>query len=147
MFLTLTLPSYGAVQDGAPADPASYNYRRAALDAILFPRLVDQFWKTLRRAAGYEVQYFSAVEPQRRLAPHLHAAIRGAIPRKVLRQVAAATYLQVWWPAFDQAVYTDRAAALDGQPTTPTRQPVSCCPPGIKPSTPSTTTPTLGRRM
>lgn len=107
MFVTLTLPSYGPVHDGAPADPASYNYRRAALDAILFPRLLDQFWKTLRRAAGYDVQYFSAVEPERRLAPHLHAAIRGAIPRKVLRQVAAATYLQVWWPPFDQAIYTD----------------------------------------
>lgn len=107
MFVTLTLPSYGPIVDGAPADPASYNYRRAALDAILFPRLLDQFWKTLRRTAGYDVQYFSAVEPQRRLAPHLHAAIRGAIPRRVLRQVAAATYLQVWWPAFDQAVYTD----------------------------------------
>lgn len=107
MFLTLTLPSYGRILDGAPADPASYNYRRAALDAMLFPRLLDQFWKALRRAAGYDVQYFSAVEPQRRLAPHLHAAIRGAIPRRVLRQVAAATYLQVWWPAFDQPVYTD----------------------------------------
>ena len=49
MFLTLTLPSYGTIQDGAPVDPGSYDYRRAALDAILFPRLVDQFWKTLRR--------------------------------------------------------------------------------------------------
>ena len=103
MFLTLTLPSYGADSAmGRRPIRRSYDYRRAALDAMLFPRLVDQFWKTLRRAAGYEVQYFSAVEPQRRLAPHLHAAIRGAIPRRVLRQVAAATYLQVWWPAFDQ---------------------------------------------
>ncbi len=113
MFLTLTLPSYGQILDGAPADPASYNYRRAALDAMLFPRLLDQFWKTLRRAAGYDVQYFSAVEPQRRLAPHLHAAIRGAIPRRVLRQVAAATYLQVWWPAFDQAGLHRRIAGVD----------------------------------
>lgn len=114
MFLTLTLPSYGPIHDGAPVAPASYDYRRAALDAILFPRLLDQFWKTLRRAAGFDVQYFSAVEPQRRLAPHLHAAIRGAIPRVVLRQVARATYLQVWWPAFDHAVYTDQLPQWTG---------------------------------
>lgn len=114
MFLTLTLPSYGAIRDGAPVSPGSYDYRRAALDAILFPRLIDQFWKTLRRTAGFDVQYFSSVEPQRRLAPHLHAAVRGAIPRRLLRQVVAATYLQVWWPAFDQPLYTDRLPRWSG---------------------------------
>lgn len=41
------------------------------------------------------------------LAPHLHAAIRGAIPRQLLRRVVAATYLQVWWRAFDHARYPD----------------------------------------
>lgn len=89
MFLTLTLHSYGAIipGTGVPADPVRYDYRRAALDALFFSRLVDQFWKALRRCAGYDVQYFSAVEPQKRLAPHLHAAIRGSIPRQVLRQV------------------------------------------------------------
>jgi hypothetical protein len=81
MFLTLTLPSYGRVtSEGVPVDPASYDYRRAALDALHFPKLVDRFWQNLRRCAGYQVQYFAAVEAQRRLAPHLHAAIRGAIP-------------------------------------------------------------------
>lgn len=114
MFLTLTLPSYGRIMDGAPVDPASYDYRRAALDAILFPRLVDQFWKTLRRCAGFHVQYFSAVEPQRRLAPHLLAAMRGVVPRRVLRQVVAATYLQVWWPAFDTARYVDELPQWTG---------------------------------
>jgi hypothetical protein len=114
MFLTLTLPSYGAVQDGVPVNPASYDYRRAALDAMHFPKLLDRFWQNLRRCAGYHVQYFSAIEPQRRLAPHLHAAIRGAIPRIVLRQVVAATYEQLWWPAFDHPVYIDRIPAWTG---------------------------------
>ena len=86
MFLTLTLPSYGKVRTGVPVDPARYDYRRAALDALHFAKLVDRFWQNLRRCAGYKVQYFAAVEPQNRLAPHLHAAIRGAIPREVIRQ-------------------------------------------------------------
>ncbi|WP_041790554.1 replication initiator [Microlunatus phosphovorus] len=114
MFLTLTLPSYGAVRAGAPLDPDTYDYRRAALDAVVFPRLVDRFWQNLRRVAGYRVQYFAAVEPQHRLAPHLHAAIRGTIPRKVIKQVVEATYLQVWWPAFDEPVYVHRKPCWDG---------------------------------
>jgi hypothetical protein len=64
MFLTLTLPSYGKVRDGVPVDPDRYDYRRAALDALHFPKLVDRFWQNLRRSAGYKVQYFAAVEPQ-----------------------------------------------------------------------------------
>jgi replication initiator protein RepSA len=106
MFVTFTLPSYGRVHaDGTPVDPSTYDYRRAALDALHFPKLIDRVWQNLRRATGYQVQYFSAVEAQRRLAPHLHAAIRGAIPRAVLRTVAGATYHQVWWPAHDEARY------------------------------------------
>ncbi|TDD65539.1 replication initiation protein [Jiangella aurantiaca] len=102
MFLTLTMPSYGRVTDeGVPVDPDRYDYRRAALDAMHFPKLVDRFWQNLRRATGYNVQYFAAVEPQQRLAPHLHAAIRGAIPRKLIKQVVAATYHQVWWPGIN----------------------------------------------
>ncbi|MBA2558629.1 MAG: replication initiation protein, partial [Propionibacteriales bacterium] len=108
MFATFTLPSYGRVRpDGTPVDPDRYDYRRAALDAMHFPKLVDRLWQNLRRATGYRVQYFAAVEPQRRLAPHLHAAIRGAIPRQVFRQVVAATYHQVWWPRFDRPVFTE----------------------------------------
>jgi hypothetical protein len=107
MFLTLTLPSYGRVNaEGVPVDPDSYDYRRAALDALHFPKLVDRFWQNLRRCAGYDVQYFATVEAQRRLAPHLHAAIRGAIPRRVVRQVRAATYHQLWWPEHDVPLYT-----------------------------------------
>lgn len=50
------------------------------------------------RSLGYDVQYFAAVEPQRRLAPHIHIAIRGTLSRTELRQALAATYHQVWWP-------------------------------------------------
>ena len=70
-----------------------------------FPRLLDRFWQNLRRAVGWNVQYAGAVEPQRRLAPHAHFAMRGTIPRALVRQVAAATYHQVWWPPADELVY------------------------------------------
>jgi hypothetical protein len=106
MFLTLTCDSYGKVgDDGTPADPGTYDYRRAARDALHFSALVDRFIQNLRRVLGYDAQYFGAVEPQKRLAPHLHMAIRGAIPRAVVRQVIAATYHQVWWPAADVVRY------------------------------------------
>jgi hypothetical protein len=107
-FLTLTLDSYGRVDaDGAAVDPERYDYRRAARDAIHFPALLDRFWQNTRRCVGWEVQYFGTVEPQKRGAPHFHAAIRGAIPRAELRAITAATYHQVWWPAHDRLVYTD----------------------------------------
>jgi hypothetical protein len=109
MFLTLTLGSYGRVtSEGVPVDPESYDYRRAALDALHFPKLVDRFWQNLRRCAGYKVQYFATVEAQQRLAPHLHAAMRGTIRRRVVREVRAATYHQVWWPAHDEPVYVEQ---------------------------------------
>jgi hypothetical protein len=102
MFVTLTCDSYGKVRDdGTPVDPASYDYRRAARDAIHFAALFDRLIQNLRRFLGYDVQYFAAVEPQRRLAPHVHVAFRGAISRADLRQVINATYHQVWWPATD----------------------------------------------
>ena len=136
--LTLTLGSYGPVHSairrgaylvpcqcgqrhserdellGTPIDPASYDYRRAALDTIHFARVLDRWWQNLRRAAGWNVQYAGAVEMQRRLAPHAHFAIRGTLPRRLFKQVAAATYHQVWWPSFDQPVYTvDRPPTWD----------------------------------
>ena len=107
-FLTVTMDSYGPVlEDGTPADPASYDYRRAALDALHMPKLWDRLVQNLRRAAGFRVQYFATVEPQRRLAPHVHAALRGSIPRKLMRQVLAGTYHQLWWPPHDMPVFTD----------------------------------------
>ncbi|PTA44197.1 replication initiator [Micromonospora sp. RP3T] len=115
MWLSLTLDTYGRVlPDGTPVNPSTYDYRRAAWDAVHFARLLDRFWQNLRRCAGWNVQYAGCVEPQRRLAPHAHFAIRGTIPRAVLRQVAAATYHQVWWPPADEPAYTlDRPPVWD----------------------------------
>ena len=43
MFVTITMPSYGRVHDdGTPADPDSYDYRRQVLDALHFGKLFDQ---------------------------------------------------------------------------------------------------------
>jgi hypothetical protein len=132
-FLTLTLDTYGPVDsNGAALDPESYDYRRAARDAIHFPALVDRFWQNTRRCVGWDVQYFGTVEPQRRGAPHFHAAIRGTIPRAELRQITGATYHQVWWPAHDQLRYTDQRLpvwATERKPSsTPT--PANRCQPG-----------------
>jgi hypothetical protein len=108
-FLTLTLDSHGRVDShGAAIDPNQYDYRRAARDAIHFPALIDRFWQNTRRCVGWDVQYFSTIEPQKRGAPHLHAAIRGAIPRVELRAITAATYHQVWWPPHDDLIYTGK---------------------------------------
>nr|WP_050778000.1 replication initiator [Micromonospora sp. ATCC 39149]QLJ99129.1 replication initiation protein [Micromonospora carbonacea] len=153
MLITLTLGSHGPVHShlrrgayvapcecgqrhgphddvlGTPVDPAGYDYRRAALDAIHFARVLDRWWQNVRRAAGWNVQYAGAVELQRRLAPHAHFAIRGTLPRRLLKQIAAATYHQVWWPPFDHLAYpvdkppvwnVDRQAYVDPK----TRQPL-----------------------
>ncbi|HET9655511.1 MAG TPA: replication initiator, partial [Kineosporiaceae bacterium] len=111
-----TLPSYGRVhaEDGTPVHPASYDYARAARDTIHFAKLLDRLVQNLRRVAGYDLQYFAVIEPQRRLAPHAHFAVRGTLPRELVRQVVAATYHQVWWPSTDQVVYAgDHAPAWD----------------------------------
>ena len=106
MFVTLTCDTYGRVRDdGTPVNPAEYDYRRAARDAVHFSALVDRWWQNLRRVVGWDVQYFATVEPQKRAAPHLHTALRGSIPHEVIRQVTEATYHQVWWPRHDQPVY------------------------------------------
>jgi hypothetical protein len=113
MFLTLTCDSYGKVlDDGTPADPGSYDYTRAARDAIHFAALFDRFIQNLRRVLGYEAQYFGGVEPQKRLAPHIHLAVRGSVPRPLLRQVLAATYHQVWWPSTHTVRFGGPAAGV-----------------------------------
>ena len=106
LFVTLTCPSYGRVrEDGTPADPAAYDYDRATRDALTFAALFDRFIQNLRRYLGYDVQYFAAIEPQKRLTPHIHLAIRGTIARAELRRVLAATYHQVWWPGTSEVKY------------------------------------------
>ncbi|MEC3978621.1 replication initiator [Amycolatopsis sp. H20-H5] len=114
MFVTLTCDSYGKVRgDGAPLDPATYDYRRAARDAVHFSALVDRWWQNLRRVVGWDAQYFGTVEPQKRAAPHLHTAIRGSISHDTIRMVTEATYHQVWWPSHDKVVYVDRMPVWD----------------------------------
>jgi hypothetical protein len=117
MFVTLTCDTYGRVRDdGTPVHPDSYDYRRAARDAVHFSSLVDRWWQNLRRVVGWDAQYFATVEPQRRAAPHLHTAIRGSIPHQVIRQVTAATYHQVWWPAHDELRFsTDHGPVWEPQ--------------------------------
>jgi len=130
MLLTTTLPSFGPVhmgrrmrrgqlqpcacgrqhserdpQLGTPMDPKTYDYRAHALALIFFPDLLDRFWQNLRRNAGWQVAYAGTVEMQRRLATHAHYAVRGTIPRRQLKDVAAGTYHQVWWPQFEQFTY------------------------------------------
>jgi hypothetical protein len=108
MFITLTCDTYGKVTaDGIPADPSAYDYQRAARDALHFAALFDRLIQNLRRFLGYDMQYFAAVEPQRRLAPHVHVAIRGTLARSELRQVLAATYHQIWWPPADEIRFGD----------------------------------------
>lgn len=129
MFLTLTLPSYGRVgSDGAPVDPDTYDYTRAARDTVHFAALFDRFVQNYRRASGRDVQYFATVEPQKRGAPHIHIGVRGSDSKALIRQLVAATYHQVWWPHFDRMVYPDRLPVWDypsGQFVDPdTREPV-----------------------
>lgn len=120
MFLTVTMDSYGRCHrdgaigkdgkvcgDGSPVDPETYDYRRAARDAMFFPKLFDRTIQNWRRAAGRDIQYFATVEPQRRGAPHAHMAIRGTDPHALVSQIIAASYASVWWPHFDQELYTD----------------------------------------
>ncbi|MFI5783413.1 replication initiator [Nocardia sp. NPDC051570] len=145
MFVTLTMPSYGRINtdgatdekgkpcsDGSPVNPGGYDYTTQARDIVFFSKLVDRWIQNLRRAVGWDVQYFATVEPQLRGAPHLHILIRGAVSREILRQVTAATYHQVWWPYFDpenriyggghQPVWDRRRAAfvdpITGEPLT-----------------------------
>ncbi|WP_067657218.1 replication initiator [Nocardia harenae] len=117
-FFTLTLPSYGRinevpgpdgemVSDGSPVHPDSYDYTRAARDTIHLKALFTRWVQNLRRAVGWNVQYFATVEPQKRGAPHLHIAMRGTVPNEILRAVTAATYRNIWWPHHDREVYTE----------------------------------------
>ncbi|NKY60064.1 helitron helicase-like domain-containing protein, partial [Nocardia flavorosea] len=116
MFITLTMQSYGAINrdgavndkgetvgDGSPRDPESYDYERAARDVVHFSALFDRWIQNLRRAVGWNIQYYGTVEPQKRGAPHLHILIRGTVSREIVRQVTAATYRNVWWPPHDRA--------------------------------------------
>ena len=80
-----------------------------------FAALFDRFIQNLRRYVGYDLQYFATIEPQRRLAPHVHIAMRGTIARAEIRRVLAATYHQVWWPDTSTVKYDgDELPVWDG---------------------------------
>src|SRR5262249_53894598 len=113
LFVTLTCPSYGRVgEDGTPADPAAYDYDRAARDALIFAALFDRFIQNLRRYLGYDVQYFAAIEPQKRLAPHVHLAMRGTVARAELPGPGRHLPLGVVAGHFGRRVRRGRAAGL-----------------------------------
>ena len=83
------------------------------------------------------MQYFAAIEPQRRLAPHVHIAMRGTVARAEIRRVLAATYHQVWWPNVsevrfdeDQLPVWDEASGNYVDPL-----PGKSCRPGMRRST------------
>lgn len=88
-FVTLTLPSYGPVHsngatdshgrtcgDGSPRDPESYDYAQSARDIVHFSALFDRWIQNLRRAVGWDVQYFATVEPQNAV-PHTYTSLSG----------------------------------------------------------------------
>ena len=88
MFVTFTLPSYGPVRTrrDAPVDR-----RRTTTVAPPSTRCTSRSSSTgsgrtcgERRATRCSTS--PRVEAQHRLAPHLHAAVRGAIPRELLRR-------------------------------------------------------------
>lgn len=119
MLITLTLPSYGAINrtgakddkgkacsDGSPRHPDDYDYTQAARDIVHFGKLFDRWIQNMRRAVGRDLQYFAVVEPQKRGAPHVHVLVRTDLPRELVIKVTEATYHQVWWPHFDREVYT-----------------------------------------
>ena len=141
MFITLTCPSYGRVgEDGAPADPAAYDYDRAARDALAFAALFDRFIQHLRRYLGYDVQYFAAVEPQRRLAPHIHLAIRGTISRAELRRSWRRLTTRSGGPPPRSSSRTANCRSGTRPPgTTSTWRRGKSCPPGTRPWTRSGT--------
>jgi hypothetical protein len=58
----------------------------------------------LRRLGRAVLRHRRTPKTRRPTLPRRHP---GAIPRTELRQITAATYHQVWWPAHDQLVYTD----------------------------------------
>ena len=100
LFLTLTCPSYGRVTATAHRSTRTATTTpRPRGTRCTSPRCSTGSSRTCAAYCGYDLQYFAAIEPQRRLAPHVHMAIRGTVSRRELREVIAATYHQVWWPS------------------------------------------------
>ena len=87
------------LDDGTPADPDSYDYQRAARDALHFAALFDRFVQNLRPYLGYDVQYFATVE-SKTAGPHVHLAMRGTVSPAMSAaapRVATARAAGIWW--------------------------------------------------
>jgi hypothetical protein len=76
-------------------------------------KLIDRFWQNLRRGARVRRAVFHRDRTPETPRPHLHTAVRGAIPRAILRRVVQASYFHLSWPRFDQAVYVGRLPVWD----------------------------------
>ena len=132
------LPSYGPVRpDGAPLDPGSYDYRRAARDALHFPGAARPVLaEPAPRPPATTCSTSPPSNPRRRLAPHVHIAIRGTIPRALIRAGRRRHLPPGLVAAARPAVYPRRPPAGLGRrhrrPTS-TRTPASRCPPGRGP--------------
>ena len=115
---------------------------RAARDALHFAALFDRFIQNLRRFTGYDLQYFAAIEPQRRLAPHIHLAIRGTISRARAPR-GHRRHLPPGLVAINRDRQVRRRRTCRSGTSTPaptsTRTPARSCRPGTRPSTPSAT--------
>lgn len=98
-FLTLTLPSFGAVHSlgacrcgtshadgsflvGVPLSSASYDYLGHAVSNIFAPRLFNETIKALRYylPAGYSFELYGVPEYQKRGAIHIHVLLRFNAP-------------------------------------------------------------------
>jgi hypothetical protein len=139
MFLTLTCDSYGKVRDdGSPVSPATYDYARAARDAVHFPALFDRLIQNLRRYLGYDVQYFATVEPQRRLAPPTSpSAARSPVTTCARSSPRPTTRSGGPPPILSASTGTSSRTGTRPPAATWTRPPGSCCRPGTRPWTPS----------
>ncbi|GAB3949712.1 hypothetical protein GCM10027614_48930 [Micromonospora vulcania] len=143
MFLTLTLGSYGRVHsDGTPVDPDSYDYRRAAWDAVHFPGCSIGSGRTCAaRSAGTSntpvPSSHNAGSPLTRTSP-------SGAPSPALscgRSPPPRTTRCGGRPSISGS--TNRAGRRSGAPTlaaTPTRPPAGCCRRGMTPWTWSTPT-------
>ena len=131
MFATCTLPSYGPVlPSGAPKHPGSYDYRRAALDALHFSKLCGRLWSNLRRCAGFNVQYFSVIEAQKR-APRICTPPSAARSRaRSSARSSPPPTTPCGGPPFDQVSTTTTGCPSGPGPSTdtPTPTPANCSP-------------------
>ena len=142
MFVTLTCPSYGRVgEDGTPADPAAYDYDRAARDALTSPRCSTG---SSRTCAASSATTCSTSPPSNR---------SGASPRTSTSRCAAPCPAPSCArcsppPTTRSGGQHDHRSSTTGTScrsgtrppaTISTRPPGKSCRPGTRPSTPSGT--------